>query len=84
MGRRYRLHAFSLLFVPGGFLMGRYNWRLGHEIRKILRVGHSYMVALPPHYLERLDLKKGDLVSIEQREGELVIKSLGKATKGGL
>ncbi len=46
--------------------MGRYNWRFDYEIRTITRVGNSFMVALPRHYLERLGLKKGDEVSIEK------------------
>lgn len=44
--------------------MGHYRYGYGDEIRTITRVGNSLMVALPRHYLERLNLKKGDEVSI--------------------
>lgn len=65
--------------------MGYYHWRYGYEVRKIQKVGNSFMVAIPPAYLERLKLKKGDEVSIEklgEAEWEgLVIKLLKKEKK---
>lgn len=45
--------------------MGYYHWKRGVNVRKIQKVGNSYMVAIPPYYLERLKLKKGDEVALE-------------------
>jgi len=64
--------------------MGGYSWKHRGEIRTILKVGHSSMVAIPPAYLERLGLEKGDEVVIvvpvsENGEYEsLVIRPLPK------
>lgn len=44
--------------------MGYYDWRGGCEVRKIFKMGNSYVVAIPPSYLERLNLKRGDEVSL--------------------
>lgn len=69
--------------------MGYYSWRHGGggEVRTITKVGNSFMVALPRHYLERLNLKKGDEVII-QRLGEsewegLSVKPMKKVEGNG-
>lgn len=44
--------------------MGGYSWKYKGEVRTILKVGHSFMVAIPPACLERLELEKGDEVLV--------------------
>jgi len=66
--------------------MGYYHWQWGCEVRKIQKVGNSHVVVIPASYLERLNLKKGDEVSLVVRrnpefaraeeEFEVVIKPM--------
>jgi len=71
--------------------MGGYSWKHKGEIRTILKVGHSFMVAIPPACLERLKLKKGDevLVTVDaplsknQAYQVLIVQPLPKEQREG-
>jgi len=45
-----------------------------YEIRKITKVGNSFMVALPPKYLARPKLEVGGLVRIVATRKAIIIK----------
>ena len=52
------------------------------ETRKVLKVGNSFMIAIPPLHLEAMGLKKGDHVEIKTSKGEdgdmrMVVKASG-------
>jgi len=48
------------------------------EVRKILKVGNSFMVAIPPSHLEALGLEKGHYVQLEVKDGKIKVKPWGK------
>jgi len=50
----------------------KYRW--DYEIRKITKVGNSFMVALPPRYLRRLKLQAGELVDIRATPKAIIIR----------
>jgi len=52
---------------------------MSYEIRKIVKVGNSHMIVIPPYYLKWLGLKKGDRMALEFLEGKgLLVKRLNK------
>lgn len=44
------------------------------EERKVVKVGNSQGVLIPPTMLDKMNLKKGDEVTVEYVDGELIVK----------
>jgi len=44
------------------------------EYRKVVKVGYSLMVAIPPKYAKELGLEAGDFLAIQVEGGKLVMR----------
>lgn len=44
------------------------------EYRKVVKVGSSLMVAIPPKYIKELGIEAGDFLAIKVEDGRLVMK----------
>lgn len=44
------------------------------EYRKVVRVGSSLMVAIPPKHIKELGIEAGDFLAIRVEDGKLIMK----------